>query len=74
MATEDSICAVDGCDRLKTSLGLCKSHMRHKRQGKPLAPMRSYTPTPCDFDGCRHNSRTRGLCQTHAKQLRQGKQ
>lgn len=73
MATDKLTCSFAGCDRLRTSKGLCKSHRRHERSGKPLAPLRSYTPKACAHDSCVNRATARGYCQTHARQIRNGK-
>lgn len=72
MAEADRTCPFPGCERIRTSKGLCKAHQRQQREGRPLRPLRTYEDQPCSFEGCGAPARTKRLCPAHYGQLRKG--
>jgi hypothetical protein len=63
-------CAGPDCARPKVALGLCSSHYRQQRLGRPLTPLRSYGAKGCSVDGCEGQHLAHGLCRPHWQEQR----
>jgi hypothetical protein len=68
------ICTVEGCGRKHNSHGLCTTHDRRRREGRPLSPVREYAglPSLCSFPDCGRAPVAHGLCTGHYSQQRRG--
>lgn len=65
----EGLCLFEGCDRKKSSKGLCLSHYSQKSRGKPLTPIlhkSGYTTRGiCRIEGCETKVKATGLCASH---------
>lgn len=50
--------------------GICDTHARRKRAGKPGGPIRRWGTKGCEWKGCEGEHSGRGYCERHYKMLR----
>ena len=70
---EEVSCAVDGCEALVESKGLCKAHYMRSRRGDPLTPIlrRKYAEDAvCCEEGCEMRPATNDRCKIHYSRWR----
>ena len=70
------LCEFPGCGRQHSGHGLCASHLKQQRLGKPLtpiAPNTRYDSRVCAAEGCDRPRRALGLCDRHYRQQAAGK-
>ncbi len=68
-------CDFPDCTRPHEGHGLCQGHLRQRKLGKQLEPLRRRSlkqPAPCSFPGCVNVCASRGLCVGHARQRDRG--
>jgi hypothetical protein len=75
----DKVCEFEGCGRLHSAKGLCKSHYVQLKQGRALTPISSFSRdvhswkgVVCKVSFCERSVSSKGLCKGHGKQMRRG--
>lgn len=60
-------CRFDGCGRPPVANGLCQTHRRQERAGKPLTPIKpkAANGATCSVGGCTKGVNGRGMCTAH---------
>lgn len=69
-------CTVEGCGRPLDARGLCSTHYRRMREGRPLdAPIRGTAREAlhCTLEGCGAPIKARGLCELHYRRALHGR-
>lgn len=64
------VCSFSGCDKIVHASRLCMTHYNQKRVGKPLSPIRKYSPrvhtfSECSVESCEQDSWGKSLCKDH---------
>lgn len=63
------VCKVDNCPRKMLARGMCASHYRRWREGRPLGEVRRYGPTTCAFESCKNPHTSLGYCAEHYREI-----
>lgn len=59
------LCSVDGCGRRAYSHAMCRSHNHQRESGKPITPLKPYTPVLCSSGACDLPVWCKGMCRGH---------
>lgn len=68
-------CEFPGCTRPHEGHGLCQGHLRQRKLGKEMSPLKVRARkevAQCSFAGCQNAVASRGLCSGHARQRDRG--
>lgn len=68
------VCDVEGCNRAKKSVGMCRAHREQFLRTGKTKPIRAYSSTDgfCKVENCGRHIEARELCNAHLVQQRKG--